>query len=86
MPNILLDLQPLPLSFPQSFLPDRDLLARLLRFTAQGGSGSKDISAETGIPTGASTGKVEPMIRYAGGMGLIKAEKDLGYGDSGSPR
>jgi hypothetical protein len=79
MPTQLLDLKPLPLSFPQTFLPDRDLLARLLRFTAQGGSGSKeDISQNTGIPTGASTGKVEPMIRYASGMGLIDANKTTG--------
>lgn len=72
-------LSALPLSFPQTFLPDRDLLARLLRFTAQGGSGSKEaISQATGIPTGASTGKVEPMIRYALGMGLIDANKTTG--------
>lgn len=69
----------LSLSFPQTFLPDRDLLARLLRFTAQNGSGSKEaISGETGIPTGASTGKVEPMIRYSEGMGLINAKKAAG--------
>lgn len=73
------DLKPLPLSFPQTFLPDRDLLARLLRFTAQGGNGNKEeISQITGIPTGASTGKVEPMIRYALGMGLIDANKTTG--------
>jgi hypothetical protein len=72
-------LKALPLSFPQTFLPDRDLLARLLKFTAQGGSGSKeDISQTTGIPTGASTGKVEPMIRYTLGIGLIDANKTTG--------
>ncbi|MGZ8243107.1 hypothetical protein [Methylomagnum sp.] len=79
MPTQLLDLKPLSLTFPQTFLPDRDLLARLLRFTAQGGSGTKEaISQTTGIPTGASTGKVEPMIRYALGMGLIGANKTTG--------
>lgn len=72
-------LQSLPLGFPQTFLPDRDLLARLLKFTAQGGGGTKEaISQTTGIPTGASTGKVEPMIRYALGMGLIDANKTTG--------
>jgi len=70
-------LNALPLSFPQTFLLDRDLLARLLRFAANNGSGSKEaISLETGIPTGKSTGKVEPMIHYAQGMGLISADKD----------
>jgi hypothetical protein len=79
MTNPTLAVKPLPLSFPQTFLPDRDLLARLLRFTAQVGSGSKEaISQATGIPTGASTGKVEPMIRYALGMGLIDANKTTG--------
>lgn len=67
----------LPLSFSQSFLLDRDLLARLLRFASNNGSGSKEaISLETGIPTGKSTGKVEPMIHYAQGMGLICADKE----------
>lgn len=71
--------KPLPLSFPQSFLPDRDLLARLLGFVIKNGVGSKEaISALTGIPTGASTGKVEPMIHYAEGMGLITATKNSG--------
>ena len=76
MSDVHLNTKPLPLSFPQSFLPDRDLLARLLRFAAQNGNGSKEaISAETGIPTGKSTGKVEPMIHYAQGMGLVAATK-----------
>lgn len=71
--------QPLPLNFPQSFLPDRRLLARLLPFAAQAGGGDKlAIGEATGIPTGKSTGKVEPMILYARGMGLIAAESAAG--------
>ena len=66
----------LPLNFPQTFLPDRRLLRALLAFAASGGSGDKvAIGHITGIPTGNSTGKVEPMIRYALGMGLITAAK-----------
>jgi hypothetical protein len=43
------------------------------------GNGTKiHIGAETGIPTGKSTGKVEPMIFYALGMGLITASKEVG--------
>lgn len=68
--------RPLPLNLPQTFLPERRLLAKLLSFIADQGSGDKEaISAATGIPTGKSTGKVEPMIRYAQGMGLVNAEK-----------
>lgn len=72
-------LKALPLSFSQSFLLDRDLLARLLRFASNNSGGSKEaISLETGIPTGKSTGKVEPIIQYAQGMGLICADKENG--------
>ncbi len=70
---------PLPLNFPQTFLPDRRLLAKLLPFVANNGSGDKEvISTETGIPTGKSTGKVNPMIYYAQGMNLISASKAEG--------
>ncbi len=66
----------LPLNFPQTFLPERRLLAKLLPFAAKKGSGDKEIiSAETGIPTGKSTGKVDPIIRYAQGMNLVIAKK-----------
>ncbi|MCG5549000.1 DUF4007 family protein [Halorhodospira halochloris] len=58
-------------------MPERGLLGALLRFAAAGGHGDKEeISAATGIPTGTSTGKVEPMIRYAWAMGLINALRD----------
>lgn len=71
------DVRPLPLNFPQDFLPERRLLARLLPFAAANGGGDKiEIGVETGIPTGKSSGKVEPMIHYARGMGLIRAGKD----------
>jgi len=69
----------LPLNFPQTFLPDRRLLSQLLRFAAEGGGGDKqEIGAATGIPTGQSTGKVEPMIHYAHGMALISATRSAG--------
>lgn len=67
----------LPLNFPQTFLPERRLLAQLLSFASKEGSGDKiSIGAETGIPTGNSTGKVEPMIYFAHGMGLITYKKE----------
>jgi hypothetical protein len=72
-------LEPLPLNFPQTFMPERRLLAKLLQFAATNGSGDKvEIGAQTGIPTGESTGKVEPMIRYSEGMGLILVVKITG--------
>lgn len=72
-------MKPLTLNFPQTFLPDRRLLGQLLAFAARGGSGDiATIGAETGIPTGQSTGKVEPMIHYARGMGLVDAAKSQG--------
>ncbi|HRX61971.1 MAG TPA: hypothetical protein P5260_12275 [Candidatus Competibacter sp.] len=74
-----IELETLPLNFPHDFLPERRLLARLLPFAAAKGRGTKvEIGAETGIPTGESTGKVEPMIHYARGMGLIRVAKDGG--------
>jgi len=72
-------MQPLPLNFPQDFLSERRLLSQLLPFAAAGGSGDKvQIGTQTGIPTGASTGKVEPMIHYARGMGLVRAVRSAG--------
>ena len=69
----------LPLNFPQSFLPERRLLAQLLPFAAANGSGDKvAIGDRTNIPTGNSTGKVEPIIHYAVGMGLVTASKKSG--------
>lgn len=61
----------------KDFRPERILLAKLLAFAEQSGSGTKrDISEATGIPTGDKTGKVEPMIEYALGMGLITADEE----------
>jgi hypothetical protein len=79
MPRLEIDSAPLPLNFPQDFLPDRSLLARLLDFAARSGGGTKvEIGQQTGIPTGKSTGKVEPMIHYARGMGLVSAARERG--------
>lgn len=69
----------LPANFPQTFLPDRWLLSQLLRFAAEDGGGDKqEIGTATGIPTGESTGKVEPIIHYARGMGLISTTRAVG--------
>lgn len=60
----------------QDFKPERMLIAKLLAFARDDGCGDKYyISNHTGIPTGQSSGKVEPIIYYATGMGLIESNK-----------
>jgi len=62
----------LPRNFHKSFMPERQYLNAILRFAARDGSGDiQKIAAETGIPTGASSGKVDPTLDYCRGMGLI---------------
>jgi len=79
MPGLPIDTTPLPPNFPQDFLPDRSLLARLLGYAERNGTGNMvEICAATGIPTGVRTGKVTPMIHYARGMGLVTAERARG--------
>lgn len=70
----------LPMSFTKDFKPERRLLSQLLHFTTKYGKGDKqEISDLTGIPTGKSSGKVEPTIYYAIGMGLLLANRSKGY-------
>lgn len=79
MSEEMLSPKSLPLNFPQDFLPDRALLSQLLVFAEADGAGDKQaISKATGIPTGKSSGKVEPMIQYARGMGLVNAARSSG--------
>lgn len=69
----------LPLNFCQGFYPERRFLSSLLKFTLNEGSGTKtEIRDQTGIPTGDSSGKVEPTIHFATGMGLIESTLSAG--------
>jgi hypothetical protein len=69
----------IPLNFTQDFLPERSLLSKLMQFAQSGQKGNKEEIGEiTGIPTGKSSGKVEAIIFYALGMGLISAKKEGG--------
>jgi len=62
----------LPRNFHKTFIPERQYLHAMLHFAARGSSGDiQAIAAETGIPTGASSGKVAPILDYCRGMGLI---------------
>ena len=66
-------IQGLPTSFHESFFPDRRHLASVLKLASHSFTGNlDDISAETGIPTGKSSGKVAPHLKYAHAMGMIK--------------
>ncbi len=68
----------LALSFANSFAPERIYLAQMLQFLSkmpqkmtQG-----DISKLTGIPIGASSGKVAPTLNYLKGMWAIESTPD----------
>lgn len=63
----------LSLYFHQTFIPERRLIAALLDYAAAGKEGTlKEISSETGIPMGKSSGKTPAILDYACGMGLIE--------------
>lgn len=67
----------LPRNFHRTFKPERQYINALLRFAASGGEGDvQAIGAATGIPTGASSGKVAPILDYCRGMGLIVLTND----------
>ncbi len=63
----------LSLSFHQTFIPERRLIAAILDYAANGKQGNyQEIAIETGIPMGKYSGKVPAIIAYATGMGLIQ--------------
>jgi len=63
-------------SFHETFIPERKYLTEILKFAAKEKSGTlEEISAVTGIPMGQSSGKVQPSLHYAVGMGLIEIGK-----------
>lgn len=67
--------QRLSRNFHRTFKPERQYISALLRYAASGAEGDiQAIGAATGIPTGASSGKVPAIIDYCIGMGLV----DLG--------
>lgn len=71
--------QVVSINFHQTFRPEKQYIAALLELAgAPSYKSVKEISQLTGIPTGESSGKVEPHIIYAGYMGLIAYEKREG--------
>ncbi len=66
----------LPVTFHQTFLPERAHIAALLKYAAGGKTGTdQEISADIGVPTGQSSGKVPAMLDYCAGMGLLTVER-----------
>lgn len=64
-------IQGLPPSFHETFFPDRRHLSALLKLAKSGYEGTIEaISADSGIPTGKSSGKVLPHLKYAHAMGI----------------
>lgn len=60
-------------NFHRTFKPERQYITSMLRFAASGAEGDvQAIAAATGIPTGASSGKVSAILDYCRGMGLIR--------------
>ncbi len=69
----------LPLNFHKTFIPERRLIAKILDYAAMGKQGNyQEISSETGIPMGKSSGKVPAILAYATGMGLIEVLTETG--------
>ena len=62
----------LPINFHKSFIPERHYIHAMMRFSAGGQTGDyPQISTVTGIPMGASSGKVPAILDYCKAMGLI---------------
>ncbi len=61
-------------SFHATFMPERRYLTAILDYAAAGkAAGSmKEMSEETGIPMGESSGKQPAILRYAQAMGLVE--------------
>lgn len=63
--------------FHKTFQPQDTYIVKIMELAANNYSGTKEeISSLTGIPTGKTSGKVIPHIRYAAFMGFIEYSKD----------
>ena len=62
----------LPRTFHSTFIPERHYIAEILRYAAAGNEGTyQDIRDATSIPMGEQSGKVQPILEYCRGMGLV---------------
>lgn len=66
----------LPLNFHQTFVPERRLITALMEYAASGQEGTLyQMSEQTGIPMGKSSGKMPAILNYCKGMGLIAVSR-----------
>lgn len=66
-------------NFHKTFAPQESYISKILELAQQNYSGSKEeISEVTGIPTGKTSGKVVPHIKYSYYMGLIDYSNERG--------
>ncbi len=76
----------LPRNFHKSFKPERQYIAAMLRFAASGSAGTfQEIGKATGIPMGASSGKVPAILDYCRGMGLVRLSEDAARSSTKAP-
>lgn len=68
------------INFHLTFKPEIQYISSILELAGNSCDGMtvKEISSNTGIPQGESSGKVEPHINYAAYMGLIEFRKEDG--------
>lgn len=75
--NNWLDIKRDDVEFHKTFQPTDSYITKIMELAEQNYSGTKEnISNITGIPTGKTSGKVVPHIRYASYMKLIHYEKN----------
>lgn len=67
------------IKFHETFQPETSYITSILELADSNYQGTKfQISDQTGIPTGKQKGKVEPSIKYAAFMGLIRFSLEKG--------
>lgn len=73
----MININKINLNFHETFSPDLEYISKIIYIADKcDGLTKEEISDLTGIPTGASSGKVEPHINYAKLMNLIEFNKE----------
>ena len=68
-------------NFHKTFIPERQYINAILKFSASEGAGNyQEIASQTGIPMGVSSGKVPAILDYCKGMGLIDLSNSYNKG------
>ena len=68
-------------NFHKTFIPERQYINAILKFSASGGVGNyQEIASQTDIPMGESSGKVPAILDYCKGMGLIDLSNSYNKG------